>query len=165
MPGKSRRILGIDPGYGRMGWAVIDVAGQRSSLCASGCLTTKKNISDATRLELLYDELRVIIAKWQPTIAALERLYFQRNTSTAIGVGQARGAALLVCGQSKMDIHEFSPTDVKLSTAGYGRADKRQMTKMVCLLLGLEKAPRTDDEADAMAIALCAGVYRPAHAL
>lgn len=165
MPPNVPRILGIDPGFGRMGWAVIDAVKTQPVLRASGCVVTKKTSAESRRMAELFDHLSATIDQWSPTIVALERLFFQRNTTSAIGVGQARGVVLLASAQHHLPVHEFTPTDVKLATTGYGRADKRQVTRMICVLLGLKQAPKLDDEADAMAIALCASVRRPTHAL
>jgi crossover junction endodeoxyribonuclease RuvC len=164
MKTSCRRILGIDPGYGRMGWAIIDVDRSVCTRIASGCFSTPAAETPAQRVVYLFERLSVVVKKHQPTEAAMEKLFFQKNVTTAIGVGQARGMALLVFGQNKLTVHEFTPSDVKLATTGYGRADKRQMGQMVKILLKLPSIPTSDDEADALAIALCAAAHRPTHA-
>lgn len=157
---KTRRLLGVDPGYGRMGWAVIAVQKNHPRLVASGCLVTPTQAAATSRVATLYHELQKIITVWSPTEAAMEKLFFQRNTSTAVGVGQARGIALLALAENNLPVREFTPSDVKLSTTGYGRADKRQIGLMVKALLKLPRLPASDDEADAIAIALCAVTNR-----
>lgn len=164
MKAKTRRILGIDPGYGRMGWAVIDVTGQNTVRVESGHFSTPAGLTDPVRLVQLFDELSAVIKKHHPTEAAMERLFFQKNVTTAIGVGQARGVALVIMGQYDLAVREFTPSDIKLATTGYGRADKRQMGQMITVLLKLPAIPKNDDEADALAIALCAAAHRPIYA-
>lgn len=163
MKPKIRRILGIDPGYGRMGWGLINVLGSSTTRIDSGCINTPAN-EPAERILTIYEALTAIVKKHQPTEAAMEKLFFQKNVTTALGVGQARGIALLVFGQHQLTMKEYTPSDVKLSTTGYGRADKRQVGQMVKALLKLKNAPASDDEADALAIALCAAAHRYTYA-
>jgi crossover junction endodeoxyribonuclease RuvC len=163
MKTKPRRILGIDPGYDRLGWAVIGAAGPRLQLVSSGCISVKPR-DPSERLMKLYDELSVVLRHWHPTEASMERLFMNHNVTTAIGVGQARGVVLLALAQTQLPVREFTPSQIKSAATGYGRADKAQIQHMMQLLLGLDRPPRSDDEADAMAVAICAANKHPNYA-
>jgi crossover junction endodeoxyribonuclease RuvC len=149
------RTLGIDPGTAIMGWGVVDERGGELSLVDVGALTTPAGMPQPQRLQILYDGLRELIARLRPETAAIEELFFGKNVNTALTVGQARGVALLALQQAGLPISEYKPTAVKQAVAGYGGADKKQMQEMVRLTLGLAAAPRPDDAADALAIAIC----------
>ncbi|NTU83128.1 MAG: crossover junction endodeoxyribonuclease RuvC [Chloroflexales bacterium] len=149
------RTLGIDPGTAIMGWGVVDEQGGQITLVATGALTTPAGMPHPERLRILYDGLCELIARHRPDDAAIEELFFGKNVNTAITVGQARGVALLALVQAGLSIHEYKPTVVKQAVAGYGGADKKQMQEMVRVTLGLAAAPRPDDAADALAIAIC----------
>jgi crossover junction endodeoxyribonuclease RuvC len=153
--GNERRILGIDPGFGRMGYAVVAVAGNELSLLGCDATVTPTGQAYPLRLQLIYEELCVIIARYHPQEAAVERLFFGKNVTTAIGVAQARGVALLTLVQSGLTIAEYTPAEVKLAVTGYGAARKEQVGYMVRQLLHLPAVPRPDDAADAAAIAIC----------
>ncbi len=155
------RTLGIDPGTAIMGWGVVDEASGRLSLVAFGALTTPAGMPQHERLVLLYDGLRQIIQAHAPDEAAVEELFFGKNVNTAITVGQARGVALLALAQSGLAAHEYKPLAVKQAVAGYGGADKKQMQEMVRVTLGLEKIPKPDDAADALAVAICHAYSAP----
>jgi len=159
MKNSPSRALGIDPGYGRCGWAVLD-GGVKPSLVASGCIETPAGAELGPRLITIADELERVINQYHPQIMAIEKLFFTNNVSTAINVGQARGAIMLVGARHGLDLREYTPTDVKLATTGDGRAEKRQIIKMVTLLLGVTTQPKTDDEIDAIAVGLCATATR-----
>jgi crossover junction endodeoxyribonuclease RuvC len=149
------RTLGIDPGTAIMGWGVVDEQGGQLSLVAVGALTTPAGMPQPERLRIIYDGLRALIDQHRPDTAAIEELFFGKNVNTALTVGQARGVALLVLQQAGLPIGEYKPTAVKQAVAGYGGADKKQMQEMVRLTLGLAAAPKPDDAADALAIAIC----------
>ncbi len=155
------RTIGIDPGTAIMGWGVIDE--ERGSLqsVAHGVLKTPAEETAARRLLLLHQGLQELLQTYQPAAAAIEELFFSRNVTTALAVGQARGIALLAFVQADIPIYEYKPLAVKQAVAGYGGADKRQMQEMVRLTLGLEKIPRPDDAADALAIAICHAYTAP----
>lgn len=147
--------LGIDPGIAIIGYALVrDLPDGSNQAVDYGVITTPKEESPAQRLKRVYDELNQIIRMHKPETAALEKLYFSRNTTTAIGVGQARGVILLAMAQAGLEISEYSPNEVKEAVSGYGHADKKQMQEMVRILLNLEKIPKPDDAADALAIAI-----------
>ncbi len=122
---------------------------------AYGALQTPAGTAMAVRLQQLYDGLREIIARWQPGVVAVEQLYFSRNVTTAISVGQARGVALLACANHGLDVYEYTPMQVKQAISGYGRGTKQQIGEMVRVLLRLPAVPTPDDAADALAVALC----------
>src|SRR5229473_7721843 len=151
----ERLILGIDPGYGRMGYAVVAAAGNDLRLIVCDAIMTPTGQAYPLRLQLIYEELRVIIARYHPKEAAVEKLFFGKNVTTAIGVAQARGVALLTLVQSGLTIAEYTPSEIKLAVTGYGAAGKEQVGYMVRQLLHLTSIPRPDDAADAAAIAIC----------
>jgi crossover junction endodeoxyribonuclease RuvC len=151
----ERLILGIDPGYGRMGYAVVAEAGNELHLLICDATITPTGQAYPLRLQLIHEELSIIIARYHPQEAAVEKLFFGKNVTTAIGVAQARGVALLTLVQSGLTIAEYTPSEVKLAVTGYGAARKEQVGSMVCHLLHLPAVPRPDDAADAAAIAIC----------
>ena len=151
------RILGIDPGYAVSGWGIVDMKGNHFDVVSYGAVTTKAGEAMPTRLKVLYHSLMELIGEYQPEVAAVEELFFNTNTKTAIMVGQARGVALLACANSGLEIEEYTPLQIKQALTGYGRADKNQVQMMVKTILHLEEAPRPDDTADALAAAICQG--------
>lgn len=155
------RTLGIDPGTAIMGWGVLDE--QRGTLqpVAYGALTTPAGMPPAERLLLLYQGLTELLHTYRPDAAAIEELFFSRNVTTAIAVGQARGVALLTFAQAGVPIYEYKPLVVKQTVSGYGGADKRQVQEMVRVTLHLKTIPKPDDTADALAIAICHAYTAP----
>ena len=149
------RILGIDPGYAIMGYGVIEKTGSRVIPICCDVIMTDKDLPMPQRLKLLYNGLMDVIGRYGPLEASIEQLYFNTNSTTAIGVGQARGVAILACINSGLEIYEYTPLEIKMSVTGYGRADKKQMQQSVTKLLGLSEIPQPDDAADALAAALC----------
>jgi len=148
--------LGIDPGTATTGYGLVEQSPDGDlTPVAYGVLTTPKDISAPQRLELLYQQLNEILLLHRPQTSAVEKLFFQRNVSTAIAVGQARGVVLLALAQAGLEVAEYSPNEIKQAVAGYGAADKRQVQEMVRVLLSLSEIPRPDDAADALAIAIC----------
>ncbi len=148
------RVLGIDPGLARMGYGVVDREGNRLRAGLFGTFETKAGTPVPERLSILYEGLTGLIRKVRPDAAAVEELFFSKNVKTAITVAQARGVALLACGQAGLPIFEFKPGQVKQAVTGYGQADKKQVTRMVRILLGLAEDPQPDDTADALAVAI-----------
>lgn len=148
------RILGVDPGLGRTGWAIVDEANGKFKAIEYGCIETSKNTHEPKRLKTIYDELNKIIKKTNPQVIAIEKLFFNKNTATALSVGQARGISILSAINSGLIVEEYTPLQVKIAVAGYGRADKNQIGQMIKSSFGLEKIPQPDDTADALAIAL-----------
>jgi crossover junction endodeoxyribonuclease RuvC len=148
------RILGIDPGTAKLGYAVVAVDGEPVAL-DYGIVETSSATDMARRLLEVHDSLRALIAEFKPEVMAVEQLFFARNVTTALAVGQARGVAMLAAAQSGMAVVEYTPAQVKQAVAGYGKADKHQIQQMVQVLLALDHPPTPDDAADALAIALC----------
>lgn len=148
------RIIGIDPGTGILGFGVIDVDGNKFTLVDAGVIRTPVKEDDAVRLHTIFDELSEIIKTTKPTAMSVEKLFFARNVTTAMTVSQARGVVLLCAKQAGLDIHEYTPMQIKQAITGYGRADKKQIQEMVKLQLGLTEVPKPDDAADALAAAL-----------
>lgn len=147
--------LGIDPGTATTGYGFVRLESDGGlAAVAFGVITTPKESSASARLEMLYDQLRALLKKHKPETAAVEKLFFSRNVTTAIAVGQARGVALLALQQAGLEIFEYTPNEVKQAVAGYGSADKRQVQEMVRTLLLLDSIPKPDDAADALAIAI-----------
>lgn len=155
------RILGIDPGTGILGFGVIDVANDGSiALVDAGVIRTPVKEDDAVRLLTIFEELQDIIAQNKPTIMSVEKLFFARNVTTAMTVAQARGVVLLLGQQNQMELHEFTPMQIKQAITGYGKADKKQMQEMVRTLLKLKEIPQPDDAADALAAAITCAMSR-----
>lgn len=150
----STRILGIDPGTGRLGFGVIDVLQGKPQLVDGGVITTPPHTDESERLLTIFDELTQIIAEHQPQIMAVEKLFFAQNVTTAINVAQARGVILLCGKRAGLELHEYTPLQIKMALTGYGRAQKPQIQEMVRVLLGLQEIPKPDDAADALAVAL-----------
>lgn len=148
------RILGIDPGLGRMGWGVIETAGSKQKAINYGCIETSQLFSEEQRIKQVFDGLTEIVLSAKPEVVALEELFFSKNVTTAFMVGQARGVVLLVAAQHGLPVLAYNPGEVKLAVTGYGKAEKKQIGQMVKLILNLEKLPRLDDTTDALAIAL-----------
>jgi len=146
--------LGIDPGTARLGYGLI-ASEQDPSMVASGVIETPSSMTMPARLVILFDAVSELMARYQPTTVAVEQLFFARNVTTAIVVGQARGVVLLAAGRMGVPVAEYTPTEVKQAVTGYGNADKRQMQEMVRVVLGLADIPQPDDAADALAVALC----------
>ena len=149
-------VLGIDPGTATLGWGIIKRTEEVAyKVEAYGCIRTDKSTPFSRRLEEIHKQLGKIIKKYRPDIAAIEQLFFAKNIKTAITVGEARGVAILAAVGANLAVAEYTPLQVKQSLVGYGRAEKKQMQKMLKVLLGLKDIPRPDDAADALAIALC----------
>ncbi len=147
--------LGIDPGTATTGYGLVRLESDGGLVAVKyGVITTPKDSPAPARLETLYQELRALLKKNKPETAAVEKLFFQRNVSTALAVGQARGVVMLALAQAGLDVFEYTPNEVKQAVAGYGSADKRQVQEMVRTLLQLDSIPKPDDAADALAIAI-----------
>lgn len=155
------RTLGIDPGTAIMGWGVVDETSGQLAMVGYGALTTPAGMPQHERLIQLYDGLAGLLREYKPEAAAVEELFFGKNVNTALTVGQARGVALLALAQAGVPIHEYKPLIVKQALTGYGSADKKQMQEMVRMTLGLDKIPRPDDAADALAVAMCHAYSAP----
>jgi len=148
------RILGIDPGFDRTGFGVIEQEGSRIKWIAHGCIQTRAGDEFALRLQETHDGLKQALEEYMPDAVAIEQLFFQTNAKTAIKVGMARGVAILAVAEAGIQIIEATPNQIKQGIAGWGGADKKQVQDMVKRLLGLAEVPRPDDAADALAIAI-----------
>ena len=150
------RILGIDPGTGRLGFGIIEIVKtNHPKLVDAGVITTPAHQPDSERMVTIFNELSEIIKDTKPDVMSVEKLFFAQNVTTALQVAQARGVVLLCGQQSGLVMAEYTPLQIKMALTGYGRADKKQMQEMVRVILGLQEAPQPDDCADALAAALC----------
>lgn len=153
---KTERILGIDPGFARTGYAVIERTGNRLRAVVYGCISTKSSTPYVERLLELERRITAVIRRYHPDRGAMEQLFFCKNVKTAIAVGQARGVLLAAIGRHKLTLTEMTPQQIKGFVSGYGKASKQQVQRMVQILLHLSSLPKPDDAADALAIALTA---------
>ena len=152
------KILGIDPGLGRIGWGLVDKTDQGDQLkhLDSGLIETKANQAEAKRLQKIYLQVCAIIKKADPDLVAVEKLYFFKNQKTAFSVSQAQGVIILAVADSKKRLVRYTPLETKQAVTGYGRATKHQIQEMVKAILNLKEKPKPDDVADGLAIAICA---------
>ena len=150
-------ILGIDPGLAIVGWGVLEYKGSRFRTLGYGSIQTPAGMPTEERLVAIYDSLAKLIETYRPDCVAVEELFWNTNQTTGIRVSEARGVILLCATQRNVKIFEYTPLQVKQAVVGYGRAEKKQVISMVTMLLGLEKPPKPDDTADALAIAICHG--------
>ena len=149
------RIIGIDPGYAIVGFGVIEYEKSRFTTVNYGAITTPAGIDFNRRLEIIYADTCQILDSCKPESLAIEKLYFQNNQKTAIDVAEARGVILLAAAQRHIEVHEYTPLEVKKSITGYGKAVKKQVQEMTRRVLHLSEIPKPDDTADALAIAVC----------
>lgn len=148
------RILGIDPGIAIAGYGIIDKKGSSIRPVQYGSIETKANEKTPARLKSIYDSVTYLIERYKPEQAAVEKLYFNRNVTTAFTVGQARGVIILAAEQAGIPVYEYTPLQVKQSVVGYGKAEKKQIQEMVKMLLQLKEIPKPDDVADALGVAI-----------
>lgn len=148
-------ILGIDPGYGLVGYGVIEKTSSKIKMLDYGAIDTPKNITFSKRLNVIYKCIQKLIETYKPDCVAIEELFFGRNITTAIRVAEARGVILLAVENCHLPVFEYKPNEIKLALTGMGQANKSQMEFMVKTILGLEKKPKPDDAADALAVAIC----------
>lgn len=147
--------LGIDPGTATTGFGLVRLNPDGELVAVKyGVILTPKDASASARLVMLYDQLQGLLKEYQPDTAAVEKLFFSRNVTTALAVGQARGVVMLSLEQAGIEPFEYTPNEVKQAVAGFGGADKRQVQDMVRALLQLDSIPKPDDAADALAIAI-----------
>jgi crossover junction endodeoxyribonuclease RuvC len=148
-------ILGIDPGTATTGIGIVEFKKGQVFCLRYGTIETPAKMPMQDRLKILYDDLALIIKEYKPTAMAIESLFFFKNAKTVMPVSQARGIALLLAAQKNLTLFEFTPLQAKTAVTGYGRAEKQQVQKMIKHILNLEKIPKPDDAADALAIAIC----------
>lgn len=156
MKSREINILGLDPGFGRVGYAILTGTSDKPILKTFGCIETSSQQALVARLSAIKQAVSELIIKHQPTLVAMEKLFFSKNTKTALAVGEARGVLLVTVTEALVPIAEFTPPQVKLAVTGDGKADKKQIQKMLQMIFHLPKPIKSDDAADAVAIALCA---------
>lgn len=149
------RVLGIDPGSSVTGYGIIDETDGRLTAVAWGGIRTSSRAPFPQRLKAIHDSLTEIIGRYSPNVAAIENLFFAENAKSALKLGQVRGAAILAAANSKVEIAEYTPLEIKQAVTGYGRADKGQIRDMVVMLLNLDENPHPLDASDALSIAIC----------
>ena len=154
-------ILGIDPGTATTGYGIIkqDKRSDEFEIIDYGAITTQKTLNDAQRLEILAKDLSKLIKKYRPDVAGVEKLFLTTNQKTAMTVSQARGVVLYICQKYRLPVLEFTPLQIKSFVCGYGKADKKQVQYLIQKTFKLKAAPKPDDAADALAVALCAGYH------
>ncbi|NLA76826.1 MAG: crossover junction endodeoxyribonuclease RuvC [Clostridiales bacterium] len=148
-------ILGIDRGYEIVGHGVVEYNANHFRVLDYGAVTTQAGEPFNERLETIYDGVMSLIERFKPDAVSMEKLFFNNNAKTAIDVSQARGVLILSAQKSGIELFEYTPLQVKQSVVGYGRAEKKQVQEMTRILLNLEKIPKPDDAADALAMAIC----------
>jgi crossover junction endodeoxyribonuclease RuvC len=153
---KSKKILGIDPGLARAGYGIVVSSNGNFSAKTYGCIETKKNENTEIRFKIIYDSITKIILKEKPDEMAIEKLYFAKNVTNALTVSHARGVIMLAAANNNIPIREFTPLQIKQALTGYGRAEKKQIQKVIKMILNLKEIPKPDDTADALAVAVCA---------
>ena len=148
------RVLGIDPGYAIVGWVVVEYISNRFAPIGYGAVITEKDTPFEQRLVEIYESVFDICKRYQPEALSIEKLYYQHNQTTVIGVAEARGVILLAAAQAGLPIYEYTPMQVKQAVTGYGKAVKKQVQEMTRMLLSLPAVPKPDDTADALAMAI-----------
>lgn len=148
-------ILGIDPGIAIVGYGVIEYKGNKFKVIDYGAITTPAGMKVKDRLKIIYDGVIDIIQTHKPDCIAIEELFYNNNAKTVINVAQGRAMPYLAAANTNLEIYEYTPLQVKQAVVGYGRAEKKQVQQMTKMLLNLEKIPKPDDTADALAIAVC----------
>ena len=149
------RILGIDPGTSIIGFGIIDFDGENYSAIDFGTITTSAKLNAAKKLQSIIHDLKTLVQQNHPDCTSIEKLYFNKNVTTAISVAESRGAIIHFLATKNLPISEFTPLQIKSAVSGYGRASKSQVQEMVKILLNLKTIPKPDDAADALAIAIC----------
>lgn len=149
------RVLGIDPGSNITGYGIVEKNGRDLKTLKWGAIRTKRNQSFPEKLKKIYDELSEVIKDYEPTVAAIENIFFAKNANSALKLGQVRGATIIAAANSGLEIAEYTPLEIKQSITGYGMADKNQVQSMVTKLLCLKETPKPFDASDALATAIC----------
>jgi len=149
-------ILGIDPGYERVGVSLLEKNKTQTTLLHSACILTNKKETLSERMYTIGQEVEKVIEKYSPSVLAIEDLFFASNQKTVMGVSAVRGIIIYIAKKNGMKVYEYTPLQIKIALTGYGRADKSQVSFMVQKLLSLSLEKRLDDEVDAIACALTA---------
>jgi crossover junction endodeoxyribonuclease RuvC len=156
------RILGIDPGFERVGIAVLEKENNKNTLLYSDCFKTNSSLSFYERITKIGKEIKTVLEKYSPEVFAIETLFFNNNQKTAMYVSESRGVIIYEAAQKNLDICEYTPLQIKNAVTGYGRADKNQINTMVKQLVSINKEIKSDDEMDAIAVCLtCSASYKP----
>ncbi len=148
------RILGLDPGLATIGYALLEIEKGEKKLLACGVIRTAAGLSLGARLKEIHEDFTSLLFKFKPEICSIEQIFFSKNVTTGIAVSHARGILILCLEQAGIQVTEFSPSQMKSALTGDGRADKKNIQKMVMLELGLSAPPQPDDAADAVSLAL-----------
>ena len=148
-------VLGIDPGTAQTGYGIVERTGSKLRMIDYGCVETVSSMELPQRLLEIHAAVLGLIDEHKPVSVGVERLFFNRNIMTAFAVGQARGVVLLAAAERGLPVFEYGPHEVKMAVTGYGRAEKKQVQRMVQLMLGMSVLPKPDDAADALAVAIC----------
>ena len=149
------RVLGLDPGTATTGFGLVEESDNSLKAVEYGVILTPANLPMPQRLRLIFLRVSELLERFRPQAISVEKLFFNRNVTTALSVGQARGVALLAAANTDLPVFEYTPLEVKQAISGFGRASKDQVQQMVRLILQLEQIPKPDDAADALAIAIC----------
>lgn len=149
------RILGIDPGLATVGFSIVDVEKSKMKLVTCGVISTPAHTSLSSRLDRIFEDMNELISSFSPDVMSIEELFFNTNITTGIAVAHARGVILLSAYRAGVQVFEYPPLQVKQAVVGYGRAEKNQVIDMVRRILALPAAPKPDDAADAVALAIC----------
>lgn len=148
-------VLGIDPGVATIGFGVIDATRSQNTLIRYGVITTPPGIPLSARLLQIHRDMGELLDTFRPQEIAIEELFFSKNITTGISVAHGRGVILLAAEEKGIPVYEYTPNQVKQSVAGYGKAEKKQVMLMIQRLLHMDRLPRPDDAADALALAIC----------
>ncbi len=151
------RILGVDPGYARTGYAILDCRNDQFRIVDYGLINTEPDLAFSKRLLVIDRAVNQLVDLHKPDVMAIEEVFFHSNRKTAMGTAQARGVIIVAAARKGLDVYEYTPLQVKLAVTGYGRAEKKQVQSMVKVILKLKEVPQPDDVADAIAIAICHG--------
>lgn len=160
------RIIGIDPGMAIVGYSILDITNSGDmTLVSSGSIQTSSKNTEAQRLLEIYNDLKVILNRFKPDIAGIEKLYFFKNQKTVMPVSQARGVIVLTLAEFGLNILEYTPIEIKQLLTGYGRASKEEVAKLVKICLNGSKIPKLDDTVDSIAIAICCARNLPTNTI
>lgn len=154
-------ILGIDPGFARVGWALLENRKSKLEARNYGCIETSKDTDSQERLVDVYKQICALIKKHKPDVLAIEELFFTNNAKTAFKVGEARGVIILAGAIQKIPVFSYTPLQVKIAVTGYGNAEKTQVGRMIKAILKLKEMPKLDDTVDAIAVGLTHAFTNP----
>lgn len=148
-------VLGIDPGMAILGYGIVEQIGQSLNVVDYGTINTPSSMKTPDRLVAIFNSIEKLMQKYNPDVVAIEELFFNKNVKTALTIGHARGVAVLAVALKGVELHEYTPLQIKQAVVGYGRATKQQVQQMVKMLLNLREIPKPDDAADALAVSIC----------